>query len=370
MSKIVIVGSGPSGCFLANALIKKAPHLQIDILEQLETPFGLLRYGVAPDHLVTRKQEQMLERLIQHPNIALKTSVKVGQDIDYEQLKTDYSLVVFATGASQDKPLRVSDEELMGVCGSGAFAAWYNGHPDFVDWQPNLGNNVIIIGNGNVSLDIARVLAKTPEERKDSVMPLHVQDYLAKHPVKQIRIIGRREPIDAKFTTAELAELDSLSQASPWHSAPTDFVSQLNDLPISQQKMLQQLGDYHRPQNDNKPVSIEFLFNLSLKALSGTQDKQLSHATFERTDSTNAEPTSFEVNTLIGAIGYTAQPIPGVPFDADNGIFAHTNGRIDANVYCVGWCKRGPQGVIPVNRADAMALAKTLFMDHPEVFAE
>lgn len=370
MSKIVIVGSGPSGCFLANALIKKAPHLQIDILEQLDTPFGLLRYGVAPDHLVTRKQVQMLECLIQHPNIALRTSVKVGQDIEYEQLKADYSLVIFATGASQDKPLSVSEEGLIGVYGSGAFAAWYNGHPDFLEWRPNLGDNVIIIGNGNVSLDIARVLAKTPEERKDSVMPLHVQDYLASHPVKHIRIIGRRGPIDTKFTTAELAELDSLSQASTWHSAPTEFMSKLNDLPISQQKMLQQLGAYHRPKDDNKSVSIEFLFNLSLKELDGTRDKQLTHATFLRTDSANALQTSFEVNTLIGAIGYTTKPILGVPFDADNGIFAHTNGRIDSNVYCVGWCKRGPQGVIPVNRADAMALAKTLFMDHPEVFAE
>ncbi|WP_052063931.1 FAD-dependent oxidoreductase [Nitrincola sp. A-D6] len=211
--KIAIIGSGPSGCFLAEILALKRPDLQIDIYERLPHPFGLAVSGVAPDHLHTRKVTEQFARTLARDNVNLICNTEVGSSISYSELKQRYDRVVFATGASEDRRLGIPGEHLPGIYGSGRFTRWYNNHPESSQFTPLIGQRVAIIGNGNVALDIARVLAKTAAEHQTSALSEPVRTHLAKNHIREIHILGRRGPADASFSVAELTELSTLAQA-------------------------------------------------------------------------------------------------------------------------------------------------------------
>lgn len=360
MHKIAIIGSGPAGCFLAEILALKLAAVQIDIFERLPHPFGLAVNGVAPDHLHTRKVTEQFERTLARDNVNLIANTDVGRSISYSELKQRYDRVVFATGASEDRKLGIPGEQLQGIYGSGCFTRWYNSHPDYKDLKPLIGQRVGIIGNGNVALDIARVLAKTTEEHQASALSKSVRAHLAQCNIGEIHILGRRGPADASFSLPELAELGSLSQAGVQVAADALAGVETQNLPPSQQKMLQQLQHYaEAPEDSSVAPQIQFHFYATPMAAIGTTQLE----TLEIRDTRRGTLYTLPLDTLITAIGYRTPAIADVPYDAELGRFAHHQGKIESGVYCLGWCQRGPQGVIPTNRSEAMKLARQLIRE-------
>jgi len=357
---IAIIGSGPSGCFLAEILALKLPEVSIDIYERLPHPFGLAVSGVAPDHPHTRKVIEQLQRTLDREEVNLICNTQVGSQISYETLKSRYDRVIFAVGAEQDRQLGISGEELSNVYGSGAFTRWYNSHPDAQDLNPSLGKKVGIIGNGNVALDIARMLAKTATEHQQSDLTPSVREALASNLIEEIHIFGRRGPTDASFTLPELTELGNLANARVRVSPDAFAGIDTNQLPISQQKVIQQLQSFADLSiaTSNK-IQIQFHFYATPESISGKDKIEHLHIM----DTRSRQTDSVQLDSLITAIGYQTPKIEGVPYDDLKKRFAHTDSLIEPGVYCVGWCQRGPQGVIPTNRSEAMSLARKLIKE-------
>ena len=370
---IAIVGTGPSGCYLADALSRKLPGARLDLFDRLPTPFGLVRGGVAPDHQGTKNISRQFERTLAKDTVRFLGNVDVGRDVTIDELKQAYDILVIATGALEDRALGVPGETLSGVYGSGAFVGWYNGIPDHRDLAPSLtGDSVAIIGNGNVALDIARLLAKTPEELATSDLCAHARDAFERANIRDIWLIGRRGPLEASFTSAELAEFGNLSRLHPAVYAGQLPDSVPLDLPEDQRKLadknLEILRDFsHRPSPDSANIRLHFLFNAAPVAILGdsaVKEIEVEHTRLEQGKTLlTGQRRKIPAQTVIAAIGYRSRAIAGLPFDNERGIFSNDQGRIAPGVYTVGWCKRGPQGVVPANRADALAVAELIVAD-------
>ncbi|WP_409522532.1 FAD-dependent oxidoreductase [Nitrincola sp. MINF-07-Sa-05] len=378
--QIAVIGSGPSGCFIADILAKKLPSVQIDMFERLPTPFGLVRAGVAPDHQVTKQIVRQLDRTLQLPNVRFIGHVQIGQDLSYEELKQHYHLVIVATGALRDRKLDIPGDSLAsGIYGSGAFACWYNAHPDQEQLKPRLGRRVAIIGNGNVALDIARVLAKSPAEMASSDIDPVAEQTIREAGIEEIYLIGRRGPLQASFTPMELKELGELEECAvvvdkaqlpaevPEETDPKDK--------IRLQKNLDLLHEFASREVSDKPINLHLLFHHTPIRLSAVQGQLAAvelqstlQTSCDQSGKTVSDSTLLEIDTLITAIGYRSVTIQDMPFDEKRGIISNLDGRVEAGVYTLGWSKHGPQGVIPSNRVDAMTVAKTIMSDlqhHP-----
>ncbi|MFH1872531.1 MAG: FAD-dependent oxidoreductase [Pseudomonadota bacterium] len=370
---IGIVGAGPSGCYVADALGRKLPGAHIDIFDQLPTPFGLVRGGVAPDHQGTKNIARQFERTLGKAGVRFLGNVAVGRDISYEELKAAYDVLVITIGALDDRRLGIPGEELDAVYGSGQFVAWYNGIPADRDLEPRLdGKSVAIIGNGNVALDIARLLAKTADELAASDLCARARAAFAAARIEDIWLIGRRGPADASFTTAELSEFGDLSRAATRVDAaqlPKALPAELGE---EQRKLAERnievlRGYAQRGAQDERPLRVHFMFNARPLAIHG--DGRACELLLERTRVEHGRAVhggeSFVIpaDTVISAIGYRSTAFPGLPFDAARGVVANDQGRVEAGVYTAGWCKRGPQGVIPANRADSLAVAELILAD-------
>lgn len=369
--QIAIVGSGPAGCFIAELLSRKLEDSHIDIIERRPSLFGLVRAGVAPDHQGTKNVFRQFERTLEKSNIRVLANLTLGKEISYEELKSCYDLVVIATGASRDRKLHIPGEDSGGVYGSAHFVGWYNGDPDSHQNPPELkGPSVAVIGHGNVALDIARILAKSPEERSETDIPESVMEQLDRSGITDIYLIGRGSPEQAKFTPPELAELKSLHSAIP---VITD--TQIPDSPDTEldpraARAKQMNLDLFHQFAENASVSnlegfttrIHLRFNLSpaeICSRNGRIDSLKLNATNQHTD----QLVSLPVNTLISAIGYKGTEIPSVPFDRASEQIMHQDGLVEPGVYVTGWCRRGPNGVIPTNRADALEISKRILAD-------
>ncbi len=385
MVHIAIIGSGPSGCYVADILAKKIPDSQVDVFDRLPTPFGLVRAGVAPDHLHTKNITRQFERILSRENIRFAGNINIGTDIRYTELKQHYHIIVIASGASIDKKLNIEGESLTGVYGAGAISRWYNGHPDSANLKPHLSNAVAIIGHGNVALDIARLLIKQKQQLINSDMNQHAMSLLDASTINNIYLIGRRSIADASFTSAELEELVSLPNLSA-------FINQ-DQIP---ERLPEHIKDEQRPNaernlailrrlNNTIPTPNNYSFNdesdyannrTRLHFISGTSPVSISgnngaasilHLVKNHPDDATVTPTedyiSLNVETVISAIGFQSFPIPDAPFDATKGIFLHQQGKIESGVYATGWCKRGPHGVIPSNRVDAVSISKMIIAD-------
>ncbi len=373
MSKsFVIVGSGPSGFYIADVLSKKLPEAAVDILDRLPNPFGLVRGGVAPDHQGTKNITRQFERTLQRSTVRFLGNVEVGRDVSFAELKTIYDGVIVTIGSPQDRKLGIPGEDLPGVYGSWTFVGWYNGHPAYRDLEPDLsGKGIAIIGNGNVALDVARILAKTPTEMAKADICQHALEAIAASPVEDIYLIGRRGPGDASFTPAELGEFADLERCV----ALVDKVqipAELNgDVGTkddkSRQKNLEILRRLSENRPGDKPLRLHFLFYAVPLQVLGNGHAQGLRLERTRVDSGRAVHTGeiFElpVTTVITAIGYRSVPFPGLPFDENRGVVLNQDGRVEPGVYTAGWCRRGPQGVIPENRADSLAVAKLILED-------
>lgn len=369
--QIAIVGSGPAGCFIAELLSRKIEDCRIDIIERLPSLFGLVRAGVAPDHQGTKNVTRQFERTLEKDNIRVLANIALGEQISYDELKSCYDLVILATGASEDRQLGIPGEQASGVYGSGHFVGWYNGHPDSHQNPPLLeGPAVAIIGHGNVALDIARLLAKTPDERADTDICTPAMTQLDNSAITDIYLIGRGTPEQSRFTPPELAELKSLSRAIP---VITD--TEIPDTPSgtldpreirARQMNLDLFKAFAAKGTDSEyapgTVKIHLLFNRT--PIEIIEEGGRIHALRLATSAEAAPPeTVLPVNTLIRAIGYRSREIPTVPFDRAQGRIRHQDGLIEPGVYTTGWCRRGPNGVIPTNRADALEICKRILAD-------
>lgn len=370
---IGIVGAGPSGCYVADALGRKLPGARIDIFDRLPTPFGLVRGGVAPDHQGTKNIARQFERTLGKEGVRFLGNIAVGRDISYEELKAAYDVLVITIGALEDRRLGIPGEELDAVYGSGQFVAWYNGIPGDRDFEPRLdGKSVAIIGNGNVALDIARLLAKTADELAASDLCAHARAAFAAARIEDIWLIGRRGPADASFTTAELSEFGELSRAAT-RVDTAQLPTALPAEPGEEQRKLAERnievlrGYAQRGAQDERPLRVHFMFNARPLAIRG--DGRARELLLERTRVEHGravpggESFAIAADTVISAIGYRSTAFPGLPFDTARGVVANDQGRVEPGVYAAGWCKRGPQGVIPANRADSLAVAELILAD-------
>ncbi|MCF8176010.1 MAG: FAD-dependent oxidoreductase [Burkholderiaceae bacterium] len=371
--QIGIVGAVPSGCYVADALARKIPDAHIDIIDRLPTPFGLVRGGVAPDHQGTKNIARQFERTLGKAGLRFLGNVSVGRDLSYEELKSAYDILVIAVGAMEDRKLGIPGETLDAVYGSGQFVAWYNGIPDGRDLAPLLdGKSVAIIGNGNVALDIARLLGKTPAELATSDLCAHARDAFEAANIEDIWLIGRRGPLEASFTTAELTEFGELSRVATRvdpAQLPPDCPG---DMSADQRKIAEKNLDVLRAyaargEQNERPLRIHFVFNAAPVEILG--ESRARELVLEKTRTENgkavASGETFKIpaDTVISAIGYRSTPFPDLPFDAARGIVASAQGRVEPGVYTAGWCKRGPQGVVPANRADSLAVAELILAD-------
>ncbi|WP_135079705.1 FAD-dependent oxidoreductase [Terasakiella sp. SH-1] len=363
-AKIAIIGSGPSGFYAADTFAKKLPNCQIDIIERLHTPFGLVRAGVAPDHQGTKNVTRQFERTMNNDNVRFVGNVEIGRDVSYQDLKDLYDIIFLAIGASVDRKMGITGEDLKGVYGSSAFVNWYNGHPDFVDLTPKLGpKGVAIIGNGNVAIDIVRVLAKSTEELEGSDLCQHAEEAIQAVDLRDYYMIGRRGAAQAAFTPSEANELGHLAQCHPvilnddltQKPQEDDLKAQKN-----KEKNMEILRDLNGTDRADKPKTLHMQFWAKPVEILG-QDC-VEGLRLERTALVDGklqgtgETFDIEVSTIISAIGYETAPFDGLPMDG--GIVKNNDGIVEDGVYVAGWCKHGPQGTIPTNRKESMEMAK------------
>jgi len=372
MRHVAIVGSGPAGYYTAETL-QKADDIAIDVIDRLPVPYGLIRTGVAPDHQSIKAVSRRYEGVALTDNVRFVGHVAVGSDVGIDELTDLYDAVVLATGAPHDRPLAIPGADRPGVIGSAAFVGWYNGHPDFADLNPPLdAPGVAVIGNGNVALDVARILAKTPAEFAGSDIVAHAREALAASDVRHIHILGRRGPHQIAMTPKELGELGHLERASP-RVDPADLPQEGDDamLEPGMRKSVTHLRQF-AANPVAKPVTIDFDFYAMPVAIegSGSDDGRVGRVIVEKTELDaelrshgTGERYAIEAGLVISCIGYQTPPIPGVPYEHGRGRFANDEGRILPGLYCVGWARRGPSGTIGTNKPDGMHIAEMVLAD-------
>ena len=375
MRHIAVIGSGPAGYYTAEACQKQfGDDVRIDIIDRLPVPFGLIRTGVAPDHQSIKAVSRRYEQVALSDNVRFVGNVTVGKDVTIEELVALYDAVVLATGAPTDRPLGITGDDLPGVIGSAAFVGWYNGHPDFADLAPPLDSGEFaVIGNGNVALDVARVLAKTTGEFEGSDIVGHALDLLNGAATRHITIVGRRGPHQIGMTPKELGELGHLERARPIVDA-ADLPPEEADATLDpgQRKSVTHLRNFAVASGNGveKPVTVTFDFFAKPVAVEG--DGKVERLIVERTKLDNlgaavgtGETYAIPCGMVIAAIGYKTTPIPGVPYDEKLGRFTNEEGRISPGLYAVGWARRGPTGTIGTNRPDGFMIAEAIAADQP-----
>ena len=369
---IAIVGAGPSGFYTAAALIKSGLDCRIDFVEALPTPFGLIRGGVAPDHQSTKGVSRAFAKTAGHERIGYFGNVRLGQDIGMAELRGIYDAVVLALGAPMDRKLDIPGGDKPGAFGAAAFVGWYNGHPDFVDLNPDLNvERVCVIGNGNVALDVARVLVKTPQEMAASDLPGYAAKAIHGAPIREVVVIGRRGPVQAKFTNKELSELNGLSNCVPLADAkdlPDEVSGKMSDRARRlAEKNLQTFRVFAAREAAQKPKTLRFMF--LAKPLEVLGKERVEGLRLERTRLSDGQAigtgdkVEIPCGLIVSAIGYRMAPHKGLPIDSETGVVRHRDGRVEPGLYAVGWAKRGPTGVIGTNKSDGDLVAAQIEAD-------
>ena len=362
--KVAIVGAGPAGYFAALALQNlQTEELQfsIDMIERLPTPWGLVRSGVAPDHPKIKTVSKVFEKVANEPNFRLFANVELGTDFTIQQLKEKYDAVVIATGTALGKKLGIPGEELVGSMSAATFVPWYNAHPDFKDESVDLScETAVVIGAGNVAMDVARMLALEPSELDPTDTADHAIDAFKQSAVRTVVISARRGPEHAAFTSPELRELPKLEH--------TNVVMQKSDIEAAivragdtPEKEVKSNLDAMLLISEKKVTTHErtmkFQFLATPKEIKG--NGRVEEVVFQKTGSD--ETFSIKCGLVITAIGYEAASLEGIPYE--KGKVVNTDGRVKENVYVVGWAKRGPSGVIGTNKSDAADVMKLLVED-------
>jgi ferredoxin--NADP+ reductase len=384
--RVAIVGAGPTGFYAAAQLLASAdPECAVDLFERLPTPFGLVRAGVAPDHPKIKAVTKAFERTAQHERFRFLGGVHVGRDVSREQLLANYDAVVYATGAAADRRMGIAGEELAGSHASTEFVAWYNGHPDFCDLEFDLlrARRVAVIGNGNVAMDVARMLALAPEDLAVTDAADHAIDVLSRTGIEEVVILGRRGPAQAAFTTPELREMGSLKRADVLVD-PADVVLDEQSAAAltsaearrTNKDNVELLREYAGRAPTGRPIRIRFRFLLSPVELLGDDGGHVRGLRVERNRleggraCATGEREELPVDVVFRSIGYVGVPLPGVAFDGARGVIPNDRGRVTARdgtplrgEYVAGWIKRGPSGVIGTNKKCAHETVEKLLAD-------
>ena len=367
MRHFAIVGSGPAGFYTAEALVKAyGDQARIDIIDRYPVPYGLIRFGVAPDHQSLKAVSKRYDQVAEDEHVQFVGNVSVGSDVSAEELQDHYDAVILAIGAPHDRKLGIPGEDLPGVIGSAEFVGWYNGHPDFAELAPPLdGSHVAVIGNGNVALDCARVLSKNHHEFEGSDIVGHALDALDQSAVQTVTILGRRGPHQISMTPKELGELGHLEAATPVVD-PADFPPIAADeaLEPGHRKSITILREFGAAGPDASK-SRQIVFDFFAKPVKIEGDGKAQRLIVERTvlDETGAakgtgETYEIPASLIVTSIGYQTPRIDGVPYDERGGKFANDHGRIADGLYAVGWARRGPTGTIGTNRPDGYEVAE------------
>ena len=361
--KIAIIGAGPAGYFAAQALQNLQTDeltFAIDMIERLPTPWGLVRSGVAPDHPKIKTVSKVFEKIANAGNFRLFGNVEIGREITVDQLREKYDAVIIATGSAIGKSLGIPGENLPGSLSAAQFVPWYNGHPDFKDVKVPLDcETAVVIGAGNVAMDVARMLALEPHELDTTDTADHAIEELKKSSIRSVILSARRGPENAAFTSPELRELPKLEHtnvvmdksdieeaiARAGDDAEKDVKSNLDAMLAIAEK-----------EKTNHDRTLKFQFLSTPLEIKGKE--RVEEVVFQRTGT--QEKFSIKCGLVITAIGYEATSIPGVPYQS--GKVVNAEGHVEGNLYVVGWAKRGPSGVIGTNKSDAAEVMKTLVL--------
>lgn len=358
--RVAIVGAGPAALYAADELLKN-PGVTVDVIDRLPTPYGLARAGIAPDHQRTRQVTRLFEAIERQPGFDYLLNVEVGRHVTHEELRGHYHAVLYATGASTDRRLGIPGEDLPGSTSATAVVGWYNGHPDHQDAYVDLGGErVVVVGNGNVALDVARILTADPEAlvRTDIADPALAA--LRGSAVREVVVLGRRGPAEAAFTVPELIGLAALDDV--------DLVVDTRGEPITgadpKSRLLREIAARHR-RTGRRRIVLRF-HTAPVRILGGEAVEGLEVERTQTVDGVAVGTGEREVlpaSMVLRSVGYRGVPVPGLPFDEATGTVPHDGGRVEPGVYVAGWIKRGPNGFLGTNKSCAEESVAALLGD-------
>jgi ferredoxin--NADP+ reductase len=381
-ARVAVIGAGPSGLYAAAALLASEEPVSVEVLDRLPAPYGLVRYGVAPDHVKMKSVIRVLQQPFgrgEFPSVEFLGGVRVGKGgVPLDVLREHFHAIVHATGSSVDRCLGIPGEDLAGSLGSGMFVSWYCGHPDQTGLKPLLDHpGAAVVGAGNVALDVARVLAKSADEMASTDVPEPVLDALRSSAVRDVHVLIRRGPQHVRFTPAELRQIGELANADVLVHDDGLLAAGLEEPEDRRQRQnLGMLTEWSAAAPAGKPRRIHLRFLRSPVRLLGTGGR-VSGVVVERNEIVDGrvagtgEQETLDVGLVVRAIGYDAEPIPGLPFDAATGTVPNEGGRVVRDgvpvpgAYVTGWIKRGPTGVIGTNKSDAVETVAAVLEDLP-----
>lgn len=387
--RVAIVGAGPSAFYAAGALVKEADvHVAVDLFERHVAPHGLVRYGVAPDHQNIKSVSKVYERTSAEANVRYFGNVEYGTDLSLDDLRQRYDQIIFAVGAQSDRHLGIPGEDLPNSLSATEFVAWYNGHPEYADFSPDLScESVVVVGVGNVAMDVARILAKSIDELRLTDISDHALDVLAASRVKRIYVLSRRGPAQVKFTSAEIREFGHLEIADAIVLEDELNIDRASAKSIEGDTAAQKNIDYLRAYAEigvsGKPRQVHFRFLISPVEILADAHGAIRAVRCERnhlvpTDDGDmravgtGEYEMLPAGMVLRSVGYKGLPLPGLPYDKRSGVIPNRDGRIVdekgqvmPGLYVVGWAKRGPTGVIGTNKPDSVETVQEMLADLP-----
>ncbi|MDQ3103137.1 MAG: FAD-dependent oxidoreductase [Actinomycetota bacterium] len=371
--RVAVVGSGPAGFYAAAALLASELAVEVDLIERLPTPWGLVRLGVAPDHPKIKAVSRAFEKTAQQPGFRFFGNVEIGRDVEHAELASLYDAVVYSVGAQTDRQLGIPGEDLPGSWPATAFVAWYNGHPDFQELAFDLSHErAVVIGNGNVALDVARMLALTPGELAPTDTTDAAIAAINEAGIREIVVVGRRGPVQAAWTPVEVGELGELAGADILVD-PADLEldpaseAELAKAAPTVRRSIEHLRDYAVREPAGKRRRIRLHFLSSPVALLG--DGKVEAIELVRNELIDGRAVATEERETIAcgivfrSVGYQGVSLPGVPFDERSRTIPNERGRVEPGLYAAGWIKRGPSGVIGTNKKDAQETVGCLLED-------
>jgi ferredoxin--NADP+ reductase len=383
--RVAVVGAGPAGIYASDILTKNDPDVTVDIYDRLPTPYGLIRYGVAPDHPRIKQIIVALHRVMENPRITFTGNVHVGVDIKMDELRQFYDAIIFATGAERDRPMDIPGIDLPRSYGGADFVAFYDSHPDRPQtWELSDATSVAVIGVGNVGLDVARMLARTADELLYTEIPQHVYDALRNSAVTDVHVFARRGPAQAKFTPVELRELDHSPNVQVVVSPEGMEFDEASEAELTHHKSLRMVVDVlsgwamrDPEEGPHRRIHIHFLENPT--EVLGTPESGVTGLRTEHQELTGdgnvrgtGEFTDWPVQAIYRCVGYRSEAIDDLPFDERRMVLPNTAGRVlDLDgaplpgVYATGWVKRGPVGLIGHTKSDAAETVANLLADAP-----
>jgi ferredoxin--NADP+ reductase len=384
--RVAVVGSGPAGFYAAGALLQhEEPRFEVDVIDRLPTPWGLVRLGVAPDHPKIKSVSRAFEKIAQRPGFRFFGNVEVGRDIGHEELAALYDAVVYAVGAQSDRRMGIPGEDLPGSWPATAFVAWYNGHPDFQDISFDLSSErAVVVGNGNVAVDVARMLALTAEEIEPTDTTDDAIAAILGSGIREILVLGRRGPAQAAFTSPELQELREMAgadldvDAEELELDPESMAALETDTAIARRN-IELLHEAAATPPSGKPKTVKLRFCVSPVAILGEDRVEAvevvrNELVADAQGRIRAVPTEerevLPCGIVLRSVGYRGVALPGIPFDDETDTIRNDRGRVLAEtgeplagIYCTGWIKRGPSGVIGTNKKDATETVELLLED-------